>query len=411
MLIEFCCPVCCAPLAVKEEVAGGQVNCPKCQKLILIPGESPVKRTNGHAPFEDVSSFSGPEVAKAISISVDPYRRELETKAGLLNDAVEMVKTRNKRIREIESLILKTQKELWELEVEHDERNEDYIRAQTERKQLKLKLRDLGTTDDKPAIAAAEEMESLKDKLQKADTRAETMKKKLEASLESLAAANQRTSQLFEQIRSLPVTPDFMEKMHDQVTLAQEQIEEAHPELDQAVKHLQNARAKLEAAAEFIGTLKKERDELLAKVEQIEQQLQQKEESLAKAREQQAQVKEQDKEQDVLLVEISTERDYLESELKSTREQGTLWEEEAKELRAKVAASETKAHKKEAALEKKIARLQAEFDEQAERLRDVLKNQQVLADQSVKLEEQRAELKRKLSAAEDRIEELEEKTS
>ena len=411
MLIEFCCPVCCAPLAVKEEVAGGQVNCPKCQKLILIPGESPVKRTNGHAPFEDVSSFSGPEVAKAISISVDPYRRELETKAGLLNDAVEMVKTRNKRIREIESLILKTQKELWELEVEHDERNEDYIRAQTERKQLKLKLRDLGTTDDKPAIAAAEKMESLKDKLQKADTRAETMKKKLEASLESLAAANQRTSQLFEQIRSLPVTPDFMEKMHDQVTLAQEQIEEAHPELDQAVKHLQNARAKLEAAAEFIGTLKKERDELLAKVEQIEQQLQQKEESLAKAREQQAQVKEQDKEQDVLLVEISTERDYLESELKSTREQGTLWEEEAKELRAKVAASETKAHKKEAALEKKIARLQAEFDEQAERLRDVLKNQQVLADQSVKLEEQRAELKRKLSAAEDRIEELEEKTS
>ncbi len=131
MLIEFCCPVCQAPLSVKKKAAGGQVNCPQCMKVILIPDRSPLPREEEDIPpLQDERKVDVPELKTAIEISVEPYRRELNTKSGLLNDAVEMIKTRNQRIKEIESLILKTQKELWALEVEIDEERDNYKRLQ-----------------------------------------------------------------------------------------------------------------------------------------------------------------------------------------------------------------------------------------------------------------------------------------
>jgi len=137
-LIQFCCPACCVPLTVNESVAGGQVNCPKCQKLILIPTSSPFRGEED--PFDPKAIHKGSEIARAVAACVEPYRKELEAKTDLLNDAVEMVKTRNNRIREIESLLLKVQKELWALDVLFEEEKESYLRAQAERKRLKQEL-------------------------------------------------------------------------------------------------------------------------------------------------------------------------------------------------------------------------------------------------------------------------------
>lgn len=121
MLLEFPCPVCHSPLALKNKADGGQVNCPKCQKLILLPAESPLPRHDPEVPpFEKGLTYSPEEVARAVGISVAPYRRDLEARSDLLNDAVEMVKIRNQRIKELETHNLKIQGELWALEVEID---------------------------------------------------------------------------------------------------------------------------------------------------------------------------------------------------------------------------------------------------------------------------------------------------
>lgn len=137
-MIQFCCPACCVPLTVKESVAGGQVNCPKCQKLILIPNTSPFG--DEEDPFRADAVHRGNAIARAVAACVEPYRKELEAKTELLNDAVEMVKTRNTRIREVESLLLKVQKDLWELDVVYEAEKEDYLRALADRKRLKQQL-------------------------------------------------------------------------------------------------------------------------------------------------------------------------------------------------------------------------------------------------------------------------------
>ena len=110
MLIEFCCPVCRSPLAVDGKVAGGQVNCPKCQKLILIPLRSLLERQGEAEPLARGLMHESEKVLHAIFTSVEPYRLELEAKSKLLNDAVEMVKVRNQRIREVETLMLGIQR-------------------------------------------------------------------------------------------------------------------------------------------------------------------------------------------------------------------------------------------------------------------------------------------------------------
>lgn len=126
MYIEFPCPVCQSPLALKNKTSGGQVNCPKCQKLILLPLESPLPRHHPDTPpFQKDQSYSAAEVTEAISRSVHPYLKDLETKVDLLDDAVEMVKIRNERIRELETISLKTQSELWALEADIVEEAEE----------------------------------------------------------------------------------------------------------------------------------------------------------------------------------------------------------------------------------------------------------------------------------------------
>lgn len=130
---------------MKESVAGGQVNCPKCQKLILIPNVSPFGELDD--PFNAEAVHKGGAVARAVAACVDPYRKELEAKTELLNDAVEMVKTRNARIREVESLLLRVQKDLWALEVGYDEEKEDYLRAQADRKRLKQHIEALESNE------------------------------------------------------------------------------------------------------------------------------------------------------------------------------------------------------------------------------------------------------------------------
>ena len=126
MFIEFSCPVCQSPLSLKNNTPGGHVNCPKCQKLILLPAKSPLPRHNPDIPpTQGDHSYSAEEVTEAICISVEPYRTEIDTKADLLDDAVEMIKVRNERIKELETLSLNIQSELWALEAEMDEVKEE----------------------------------------------------------------------------------------------------------------------------------------------------------------------------------------------------------------------------------------------------------------------------------------------
>ena len=122
MFIEFSCPVCQSPLSLKQQATGGQVNCPNCQKLILLPSESPLSRHDPETPpYQEGQHYTASEVTQALCTSVEPYRLDLETKAKLLDDAVEMIKSRNERIKEVETHTLTIQKELWELEVALDE--------------------------------------------------------------------------------------------------------------------------------------------------------------------------------------------------------------------------------------------------------------------------------------------------
>jgi chromosome segregation ATPase len=185
-LIQFCCPACCVSLSVKESVAGGQVNCPKCQKLILIPAASPFGDVQD--PFLAETMHKGVSVAKAVAVSVEPYRKELESKTELLNDAVEMVKTRNNRIREVESLLLRVQKDLWELEVVYDGEKEDYLRSQAERKRLKQQI---------------EEIESAQPDTRVLEERFETTLKSLSFAHEQLGEIRQRSQSFEEALETL----------------------------------------------------------------------------------------------------------------------------------------------------------------------------------------------------------------
>jgi len=170
MLVEFPCPVCMAPLAIKKQVVGGQVNCPKCQKLILLPSTSPlVRKDPDQSPFNTGCAYSSEEVCKAIQASVEPYRRDLESKTNLLNDAVEMVKIRNERIKEVETLMLNAQKDLWALEVEYDE----------QRQECKRLYKELHEARQEGAQHDGEALESLQGELRDVSSRKDLLKSKV----------------------------------------------------------------------------------------------------------------------------------------------------------------------------------------------------------------------------------------
>jgi len=229
MLIEFCCPVCRSPLAVDDKVAGGQVNCPKCQKLILIPLRSLLERQGDQEPLAPGLLHGSDKVLQAILTSVEPYRLELEAKSKLLNDAVEMVKIRNQRIREVETLMLGIQRELWELEVDYDERNEAWKKAQSERRELRKKLKDHEEEEAQPGPSAAETAER---------ERREAESKLLEdyrKRVEELEEKNRRIQQHGEVLVAeaddlrgqLKKTKDLLGPLEDSLSLRNEQLSEA----------------------------------------------------------------------------------------------------------------------------------------------------------------------------------------
>ena len=126
MMIEFQCPACKAPLAVQRSSAGGQVDCPRCREMILIPLPPAAENAQGKAPRESRE--------ETIHRFVTPYRNELANKRAQLNEAIEEIKNRNQRIRELENIGLRVQRDLWSVEAEYEERRDDLRRMLEERR-------------------------------------------------------------------------------------------------------------------------------------------------------------------------------------------------------------------------------------------------------------------------------------
>jgi chromosome segregation ATPase len=225
-VIRFCCPACCVSLSVKKAVAGGHVNCPNCQKLILIPELSPFDpETN---PFEADQTHRGPDVAKAVSICVEPYRKELEAKSTLLNDAVEMVRVRNLRIREIESLLLRVQCELWAMEVDRQEEQEVAgivdRRLDTALKSLRRMHRALREEpEESPEDSVCGRLDELEKRLAGHEEQLSSGGEKILGALELLHGAGPACAALRQQIRSLQEEIEQMRKRSQ--TLEQRQSE------------------------------------------------------------------------------------------------------------------------------------------------------------------------------------------
>ena len=193
MMIEFQCPACKAPLAVQRTSAGGQVDCPRCRELILIPLPPAPENAQGKAPRESRED--------TILRFVTPYRNELSNKRAQLNEAIEEIKNRNQRIRELENIGLRVQRDLWSVEAEYEERRDDFRRLMEER-------RNGGSAS--PASAAQEEklrkeierlaaqladVEKSSSKTGAAQSRAESLRGELQAlqiSYEALAQRNSR---------------------------------------------------------------------------------------------------------------------------------------------------------------------------------------------------------------------------
>jgi len=338
MLIEFCCPACCTTLAVKDDVAGGQVNCPNCQKLILIPVSSPFGRVEGGGAFDAGRQHEVEAVKRAISISVEPYRRELESKGNLLNEAVEMVKTRNRRIREIESLILKVQKDLWALEVEHED-----TAARTE------------AAEEAPSENVLEELEThcreLSERATKLQTRNQVLHERLDRALQSLAEThayvkeeNGLAAEMSRQIEALRgEVPGMLEQIR--------QIESDAVPGPVFLEGLRRAGLTLQRCGEEIRRLRE-------RLEKAELEL-------------------GDKNQSVSELQGALEKNLARKEAE--------WQREKK------------------ADESRRARLQEDLAEQEEQLQSALKTQQTLAEQCLKMENERKDLKRRLSDALEKI--------
>jgi chromosome segregation ATPase len=250
MLIEFCCPVCLAPLAVEPKIAGGQVNCPKCLKLILIPDKTILVRNGEHSPFGATQKHPGDAVTKAISLSVEPYRRELETKTGLLNDAVEMIKTRNQRIKEIESLILRTQKELWELEVHNDgtlaEHQRVLIRLEDTQKEIAAAA---GAPTPEQTVAISElesDIQELEAHIHDLEEKKESLKVRL-THLADLAHAQQKDLATYKVlVDSLESVKDFIRDTREWMDRQQERFAGLNHDLESAQTLLKKATAEVD---------------------------------------------------------------------------------------------------------------------------------------------------------------------
>ncbi|MFT5124648.1 MAG: chromosome segregation ATPase [Kiritimatiellia bacterium] len=126
MLVDFTCPVCRTSLSVEDRVAGKKVDCPKCKELILIPLKPTSEKDN-----------SGEDT---VLRNIIPYRNEMLAKHNKLVEAIEEIKLRNERIRELEASSMRVQKELWSIEVEFEQRRDQFDKSEQEKRELKKKL-------------------------------------------------------------------------------------------------------------------------------------------------------------------------------------------------------------------------------------------------------------------------------
>ena len=193
MMIEFQCPACKAPLAVQRSSAGGQVDCPRCRELILIPLPPAAENAQGKAPRESRED--------TIQRFVTPYRNELANKRAQLNEAIEEIKNRNQRIRELENIGLRVQRDLWSVEAEYEERRDDFRRLVEERRNGGGNGTGGGAQEEKlrkeieRLAAQIADIEKTSSKSGAAQTRAESLRgefQALQASYEALAQRNSR---------------------------------------------------------------------------------------------------------------------------------------------------------------------------------------------------------------------------
>jgi|GEM_PF-1197249 len=458
MLIEFCCPVCRASLAIQKKTVGGQVNCPKCQKLILLPETSPLQRPDDDTPpFSPEVSYPAESVAKAIGISVEPYRRDLENKSGLLNDAVEMIKTRNERIKEIETLILNTQKDLWALEVEYDERNEDYKKAQSHLHDLREKMREEGGAKSDDTAHAAEiesELARVRTRLSQLEGECETLRSKkdlLKSRLanmiehaENLDARVRKYQRLLEPGGDIAGVVDALAKT---LTWQCDIAGAGNADLDKARDLLAAATEKLEALNRRNGDLERQRKEMEELVSSSSQDMQhavdernqwkkhagELERELESARKTATAASEAnsdlEKQQREKIFSLEVQLDESRKHLETWEQRRTEWETVRNDLEENLrllherldtqkAEHEARfeerekqwtvdARKRETELAGQLEEARAELKETRHQLEEALRAQEGLAEQGRQGEEKRRELKRKLEEMLDQVESLE----
>lgn len=387
------------------------MNCPSCQKLILLPAESPLHRKDETTPpFQKGTLYESDEVASAICASVDPYRRDLENKTGLLNDAVEMVKVRNERIRDIETLMLKTQKELWEIEFALDEQEQ----PETE---------DAPEPEGESDPGSSERIRELEDK-----------KDKLKAKLTTMVAHSEnlenKLNDLREMVKEEGPTLQMIEQVSAAITRHLEKEEAENRDLDVATEYLgqaskellnlhrqvaekENLRQQMEelvaSSTEDMSLAVEERNQWRKKATALEKeylQLQSKFENVSL----------QASEAEKLHTELSEDRDHaarLRSELEENLEllrtrieqERSIHQKTLEERESKLKAD---AQKRISVLEKKLKSANADLDAAEEKLEISLKTQHQLADQNMQGEQQRRQMKAELETLREQLSENEE---
>jgi chromosome segregation ATPase len=131
---------------------------------------------------------------EAIIRAVKPYREELLAKRNQLLQAIEEIKLRNERIRELETNGLQVQKELWSLEADFEDRKDDFRRAREEIIELKKRLNKLSggmsNATLKELNAGLEDdlrgSEELREELKKLTERSREAESRLQAELSGL---------------------------------------------------------------------------------------------------------------------------------------------------------------------------------------------------------------------------------
>jgi chromosome segregation ATPase len=280
MLIEFLCPVCRAQLSVESNLAGGQLDCPKCQELIIIPLSPPALDPSKTARVSDLLKHDSPD--EAIIRAVKPYREELLAKRNQLLQAIEEIKLRNERIRELETNGLQVQKELWALEADFEDRKDDFRRAREEIIELKKKLNRVSGSLSSATLkelnaGLADDLrgsEELREELKKVSERARETEARLQAELSGLREEVQRA-------RAGEAAPSPMDPAQDRLLLLEGEIGRVRDQADflqGGVQEQQHLTAKVVLLlAQALGhheDLQREREAVRADVQGLREQLQ-----------------------------------------------------------------------------------------------------------------------------------------